>query len=305
MEMEMQYLEREKIQEEQWNACIERSSHPLVYGYSWYLDAMTEQWGALILGDYQAVFPLVYRKKYGIYYLYQPFFTQQLGLFNTLEKNNISIDAVLHQIPKKFKFWDIQVHGEIVPKTHFYIPKTTFHLSLNHPYEFLAKQYNKDARKSIRKANAEHWKLKESQDLHTILNDYQLAYGDLNNKIESHQYLQFKKAIEEGLKRGKVHCYFLLDANEKRMASGVFFRSKNMLHYNLGAPTTIGRSQNAIHILLDEIIKLNANKDLILDFEGSEIPSVAYFYKKFGVTPYTYYHIKNNRLPFPFSLLKK
>ena len=52
-----------------------------IYGYSFYLDHMAKHWDALVSGDYEAVMPLTWNRKYGIYYLYQPFLAAQLGVF--------------------------------------------------------------------------------------------------------------------------------------------------------------------------------------------------------------------------------
>jgi hypothetical protein len=44
---------------------------------------------------------------------------------------------------------------------------------------------------------------------------------------------------------------------------------------------------------------------MTLDFEGSEIPSVAYFYSKFGAEPVPYYRWRMNRLPRLLRWVKK
>jgi hypothetical protein len=62
---------------------IARSFNGIVYAYSWYLDIVSPGWDALVKDDYKSVMPLTWRKKYGIKYLYQPFFTQQLGVFSS------------------------------------------------------------------------------------------------------------------------------------------------------------------------------------------------------------------------------
>ena len=89
------------------------------------------------------------------------------------------------------------------------------------------------------------------------------------------------------------------------MGSAIFLKSKGAIHYILGAPTEEGRKLNASHVLIDRVLEEHASSNLTFDFEGSEIPSVASFYKKFGVNAYTYFGLKVNRLPFPLYLLKK
>jgi hypothetical protein len=47
----------------------------------WHLDRTAVVWDALVWGDYEFVMPLPVRKKWGIQYVYQPLFCQQLGIF--------------------------------------------------------------------------------------------------------------------------------------------------------------------------------------------------------------------------------
>ncbi len=57
------FIEHKKIDKQKWNACIEESSNASIYVYSWYLDAVCENWSSLVLNDYDAVFPLAPKSK--------------------------------------------------------------------------------------------------------------------------------------------------------------------------------------------------------------------------------------------------
>jgi hypothetical protein len=66
------YLERHEIDISKWDRCIVNAPNGLIYARSFYLDAMAENWSALVSDDYQYVMPLTWNKKFGIKYLYQP-----------------------------------------------------------------------------------------------------------------------------------------------------------------------------------------------------------------------------------------
>ena len=105
----IKYVTYQYIDKKKWDACITAAGNGLVYAQSVYLDAMAEHWDALVMDEYEAVMPLTWNKKYGIAYLYQPFFTACLGVFG----NNISAEVVnnfLQQIPAKFRYWDIYLN---------------------------------------------------------------------------------------------------------------------------------------------------------------------------------------------------
>src|SRR5436190_18292486 len=103
----IQYLTQKQIDKKKWDACIAGSSNGLIYGYSFYLDALAMQWDALVLNDYEAVMPLTWNRKYGIKYLYQPPLTPQLGIFAVSPVTEKLIDGFIQQANKHFRFAEI------------------------------------------------------------------------------------------------------------------------------------------------------------------------------------------------------
>jgi hypothetical protein len=306
--MEARYISHTDIDFRKWDQCIDESHNSLVYAYSWYLIALVDEWDAVVLGDYQTVFPIINGKKWGISYLYQPYFCQQLGLFSKSPISREMAESMLKAIPSRFRYWDIQLNSENAILGEFYELKarTTFHLPLDSSYEELSSGYSKDARKSIRKAgNTSGWSMQSKEDLEPLIIDYREAYGGKVNKIDEENYLRFKIAVEEAKNRGMAEVLEVLDENGSRMAGGVFLKSKGYYHYVFGAPTKEGRERNSTHLLIDMFIKKHAGEKMILDFEGSEIPSVAYFYKKFNPVAAEYYQLRRNNLPFFLKWIKK
>ena len=79
---DIRYVKYADIDKSLWDKAIEKASNGLPYAYSWYLDVMAGRWDALIAGDYLYIMPLPYNKKLlGVRQVYQPHFTQQLGVF--------------------------------------------------------------------------------------------------------------------------------------------------------------------------------------------------------------------------------
>jgi len=85
-----------------YDRCIQDSFNSRIYAFSWYLNCVTDDWGALVLNDYEAVMPLPKRKKFGMYYIYQAPWIQQLGVFSEgVLKEDLIYDFII-RIPKKF-----------------------------------------------------------------------------------------------------------------------------------------------------------------------------------------------------------
>src|SRR5210317_1567418 len=81
-ERKVNLLKRKEIDVQKWDDLIAHSTAETIYPYSWYLDTVSENWSALVVDDYRFVMPVVWKKKAGMKYIYQPFYTQQLGVFS-------------------------------------------------------------------------------------------------------------------------------------------------------------------------------------------------------------------------------
>src|SRR4030095_16151388 len=148
----IRYLAHHEIDKSKWDRCIKEADNGLIYGYSFYLDHMAKYWDGLVLNDYEVVMPLTWNKKYGIFYLYQPFLCAQLGVFGKNIEPKIS-SAFLKAIPQKFKYWDICLnHHNILPLKDFNIfLRHNFVLRLSRPYEKLYKNYRENIQRNIKK----------------------------------------------------------------------------------------------------------------------------------------------------------
>jgi hypothetical protein len=61
----------------------------------------------------------------------------------------------------------------------------------------------------------------------------------------------------------------------------------------------------ANYFLYDNIFKEFGEANIIFDFEGSDIPGIAFFYKKWATENQQYPFIKWNLLPAPIKLIKR
>ena len=74
--------------------------------------------------------------------------------------------------------------------------------------------------------------------------------------------------------------------------------------YNLMMePHEIARQQSAGAFLYDELIKEFSHSGMMLDFEGSDIPGIEFFYKGFGAVNQPYFKTHINNLIFLYDCL--
>ena len=96
----------------------------------------------------------------------------------------------------------------------------------------------------------------------------------------------------------------VIDEKGVLQAVALILREKDRLYLLQSTTLPAGRLKEANYFLLDNIIREFSRQDIIFDFEGSDIPGIAHFYKNFGATNQPYYFFKYNRLPWPLRFLK-
>jgi hypothetical protein len=302
---QIKYLSQKDIDKSKWDACISNAPNGVIYGYSFYLDNMAKHWDALVFKDYEAVMPLTWNKKYGFYYLYQPGFTASLGVFGK-NLNESLINDFIKAIPPKFRLIEISLNsGNIFNHPPPFLERSSnYVLELNKPYEELYKAYRDNHKRNILKAFQQGCNVNKEISVDEIikLNDEQLKHV---SGTKPGDYPNFKKLYELLKSKGHAKTYGITDLNDKILASAVFFFSHNRGYYIMVGNHADGKTIGASHALIDAFIKDHANQNLILDFEGSDIRNLAFFYEGFGATLETYPLLRINKLPWFIKLLKK
>lgn len=303
--MPVHYITYQQIDKSKWDNCIDTAANGLVYGYSFYLDAMAKHWDALVLDDYEAVMPLTWNKKYSITYLYQPFFAASMGVFG----NNISATLVndfLRAIPAKFSYWDIylnQANRFALAGFNLY-ERVNFVLSLNEPYEILYNNFRENIKRNIKKAAQLNCVIKKDIAVDAVI---ALAKEQSKNfsPVTAEDYDHFKNVYHHLQAQQKAVTYGVYTSANKLVASCAFIFSHNRAYYILVGNHPNGKTIGASHAIINAFIKEYAGQNLLLDFEGSDIPNLAFFYSSFGATEEKFAGLKLNRLPFWMKWFKR
>ena len=292
--MSIQYVDHHQIDPTKWDSAILRSPHPLVYGLYEYLNAVCDsQWDALIYKDYEAVFPLPFKNKFGIKYLVQPVFCQQLGAFGS--NANVSTHNFLSAIPKRFLRVRLQLNpyfdqknevGSILTKpwgkgasSGKLKTKTNMTIQLSQPLD-----YNKDCKKNLHRLAELPIEYKiNAISIRDAIDTYRKAWGRQNPEIGDDHYQLFANACSEKLS-------FTVTAHHRTegtlLGAAIFLitpeKANRSIHYVCAGPTEPGKSIGVMHGIIDFVLERYQGENMLFDFEGSSIASVASFYKKFG-----------------------
>jgi len=303
--LNIQYLQHHEIDKSKWDKCINGADNGLIYGYSFYLDHMAKHWDALVLNDYEAIMPLAWNKKFGIHYLYQPAFTACLGIFGKALHQEI-INGFMRAIPQKFQLIEISLnYGNMFGQTSTILfPATNYVLKLNKPYKELYTSYRENHQRNVQKSVQSGNTVKKNVSINEIihLNKEQMK---TIRPVADADYEKFKKLYQVLCRENKAITYGIANNKNELLSSCLFFFSHTRAYYILVGNRHEGRSTGASHALIDAFIKDHAGQDLILDFEGSDIESLALFYSGFGATKEIYPVIRWNRLPWFLKWVKR
>ena len=302
--LSISYIKRNEIDLVKWNTCVDAAANGNIYARAEYLDCMAVYWDALIAGDYRYAMPLTRNRKYGFDYLYQPPFTASLGIFGNDIDQEIT-HAFLKAIPDKFKLVEIDLNAgnvisEQMPGIRY---RDNYVLDLSPSYEILRAQYRQNILRNSEKAARSGCTYETDIPLGHII---QLAREGMRsiNPIPADAYDRFQTIFQILAHENKAVTRGIYTNNRQLVASAVFFFSAKRAYYILVGNHPNGKTMGASHFLIDRFIGEFAGTPLVLDFEGSDIHGLAFFYSSFGARIEKYPSIKWNRMPWWIKWMK-
>lgn len=305
--MKITYLEHSEINKPKWDECIDNSINRIVYAQSWYLDIVNKNWDALVAGNYEIIMPLTHGNKYGMKYLYQPFFTQQLGIFSKKELSKNIVEEFLVSIPAKFRFVDIVLNKANNFKLEDFetTKNANYELKLNKPYAEIASEYATNTKRNLKKTEQNNLSVAENVNTEELINLFRNNLGKTIKNIKTPHYNLLKQIMDKALAEQDAKIYGINSNSGKLNAGAFFLKSYNSFIFLFSATNQESKESGAMFKIIDQFINEYADADIILDFEGSNIESLARFYKGFGADKFHYLRIKRNNLPALLRIFKR
>lgn len=304
----IKFLKHSEIDKAQWDRCIDQSDQAIVYAKAWYLDLVSPGWNALVEDNYHAVFPLTWRRKWSLNYLFQPAFTQQLGLFSAEKSSEDKLKEFLLAIPSSYKLIEIQLNTanlcEILPIGFKKIERINHILDLNVEKASLEKNFSVNTRRNIKKFEKSSNQITSQIKIDDLILLFRNNRGKDIIQLEERDYSVFKSICVEADKRGLLSLKGATDPGGKLIGACVFLHTQSGYILLFTSLSEQGKECGAMSALISSFILEHAEKKGILDFEGSMDPGIARFYKSFGSHEIVYLQIRNNRLPMWLRLVK-
>lgn len=281
----MRYVKRSEINTEKWDACVSHSTKPLIYGLSWYLNAVTDnQWDGLVWGEYEAVMPLPWNQKLMKKQVYKPRHLQQMGPFFSKDVSLEQIEETLNQL-----FFQYHISTSVpISKNQRKTVNQILHLRTK---EETISRFSKTRKYDARKLDTTIQQISEDEFIQSfnvfakeLIQETNLDVGRVRRMISS--------CIENNA--GQLLAAYVDDKIESIIFLSEF---KNRITLLLSASSKKGFKARAnVSLLLNQILS-ESNQGYILDFEGSELPGIHDYFASFGATEEYYYQLfKENKL---------
>lgn len=309
--MDIRYVKNKNIDKTKWDYCIEHSFNGTLYAMSWYLDVASDYWDALVVGDYETVFPITYTKKFGFKILRQPVSSQQLGIFSKEPLSQDEMIAFLEAIPKSFLFGDLHLNaGNKISSTKKFSVKYNVNIELDvrGSIDEVKKNYSSSIVRNLKRTSKQEIILKEGSDYKRIIDTFRNTKGK-DFQVHPNYYKTAYKVFGALAEKNNFIIFDAFDDSEKFLAGLILAPFKNKMYILFAGSTPEAYKVYANYLLYDKAIEIASETKEILDFEGSNTESLAFVYHGFGgeTVPYPVVTITNVPSVFEkmFHFLKK
>jgi hypothetical protein len=282
-------LRHHEIDKAKWDAGIARSTHPLIYAESWYLDIVAPNWESIVSRDYGVLWPLTLNRKYKWPVIMQPMYAKLLGMFasETLDQKTVDDFGAANkypiltlQCPSKVE-WSSQLHSTI---------RSNSVLPLQKPYAELRKAFSQNCQRNIKKA------LQSAQSCHTLAAPAAFIAFTRQHKNyllpEKHLKL-LEQIVGKALDQNSGFILQVTDHHGEPLAMAFFLRKHKRLIFLSGQSSPKGLRQQSMFLIMNQVIQNHAGSDYLLDFDGSEVKGIARFYASFGAVAEPYQCLEN------------
>ena len=304
-------LKHNEINKKRWDDCINKSFNGNVYALSWYLDIVHPNWNALIENDYERVMPLTNSKKFGLSYMFQPFFVQQLGVFSTSQLSQEDVANFIKAIPQQYLLtqYRLNSYNKVDYDSDIIAKHRNVELDLIYDYQYLYNNYNNNTKRNLAKAEAAGLSINNNINPEIIINLFRNNRGKDVKHWKDKEYNRLLELINIAISQECCFTIGINDLDNNTIAGAVFMHSHDRIIFLFSGSDEKHKDKHALTMLLDNVIREFSETQYTLDFEGSDNDGLARFYKGFGGAEVFYPEVKYNNLKgilkFIYKLMRK
>ena len=296
-------LKRNQIDDTKWDLTIRQAANSLPYAYTWYLDALCTKWIGFVVGDYDFVMPVALGRKWGVLYVYQPLFCQQLGVFYRMRSEAI-IDLMIHTLIKKFVYINYNINSDNTTKTPLrgISKKKNLVLKLSGKHSDIQKKYSDNTLRNIKKGQKAGLIFEEAdkKSCEGFTDFYVTHTAVKDTNFKSRHIAALKRLVHQFMIHDTVKLFLAKTADGEICAGVIIVGGNDRVIHLLPAADDHARQNGAMQFLIDAILNHYSESGKVYDFEGSSVESIARFYESFGAIDETFFVLDKS----PFKATK-
>ena len=285
----MKIIERKNIDTIKWNELVNSANDASVFSFSWYLDAVAEDWCILVNSDYTCGIALPFMDKLGTKTLYTPVFIRYLEVLG--DHNDVeNINAL---ILSNFKFVNFSTKQNIFGESS----EKWMHQIIPSSHE---RKIGSQAKRSLKKAVKNGLEVRIHSDTSSVLD---ITHKELTGKFEGLNSISMRSLdrLMKNIEEEKRSVVFEIES----VGGIVCIRDEHQLIYLKGAVTEETKKNGGMYLVLDAAINFAKENRLDFDFGGSRMEGVRKFNFNLGGIDSFYYNYQSNNYPFWYRFLKK
>jgi len=284
-------VKHKDIDAARWDEAIRTSGYPTVFCTYGMLNTLVGDatWNALVMDDYDYVMPLPERSKFGVHYVYSPFFVSQLGIFSAKPVTAQITSDFFNALPSTDKHVDLLLnHSNAIDFIDSYTVSLVTHLlSLDKPYEELAAGYAQNTRRNVKAARKCNLTLKHDEvsvdQVVRLFQDNRGQQKEVHFKAKDYEILTQAAAVLKA--QGHMDILSVHTSEGQCIAAALMVQDFQHYRFWFSGRDAQFSEQKPMFFLLDEFIQQHAGTPYVLDFNGSMNENVARLYKGFGGQP--------------------
>jgi hypothetical protein len=273
-----------------------------LYQQPWYLDLVAPRWGLLAQSGeaagqgYDFAFPMGYKSLGPLRRVYQPFFTQTFSPLGMLPPDSEWASALLAASP-----WaHFSLEGPVAALAPYLLRRrSNYVLPIAPSYAQLRAGYHTELRRELKRpVSVGPLSLAE---LPQFVAGLRTHVGPKVPALTATHYAAIAAICGAAAEQAELVGLAARNAQGRWLAANIAVRHQQRVYLLFGYNTPEGRACHATAHIFDHLIERFSGQDLVLDFEGSSIAPIAFFFGRFGAVAEPYYTYGWNRLPWPLS----
>ena len=299
-----------------WDACLVAAEPPaLPYAQAWWLAATAGRWAAVVelgpAGEYRSLLPLPWHWRPRGRVVYQPPFTQQLGLVLTpaSQYRDLAAYLVLAQELSTSFYQQLPLRA-LAPLLAGWAAaqRPTYHLDLSLSHDQLQAAYAPDYRRRLRR-NAEAAQplaVTSGTNLDELISLFTSYKTTAATGLRQRHYAALQRLWVAARQRGAAELRQVRHpATGELLAGALFITHAGGVIYLFAAASVAGRAASAPLLLLDDALRRHASRPAqVFDFEGGSRPEIGRFFANFGARPVPYLTLSYSRRPRFFAWMR-